>query len=73
MIVRVEPFGHFERRDAIAMGAPAAGGLAPALGAARHSEISIERDRAAAPAIDFRDGADHHAQVEDMIVKRKII
>ncbi len=40
---------------------------------ARHGEIGAKRNLAAFPAIDFRDGANHGAGVEHMIVEREII
>jgi len=44
-----------------------------ALRAARHSEIGLQRNVPALPAIDLRDRANHDAGVEDLVVEREIV
>jgi hypothetical protein len=65
VIVGVEPFRHFQRRHAVRGLVPVIDMAATrlmgfALRTAGHRKIGRERDRAAVPAIDFRDSADHH-------------
>ena len=55
------------------MGVAASCVMRRALCAARHREIGGERDLAAVPAVDFRNGADHHAGVEHLVVEREIV
>ena len=78
VVVGVEPFCHFLRRHAGrglvgVMGMAASRLLCFALRAAGHRKIGRKRNRAAVPAIDFRDRADHHRRVEHLVVEREIV
>ena len=71
MIVGVKPFGHFERWNAMRMGAAAAGAgraMGLAFRSSRQGEVGRKRDLAAVPAVSVRYGAHHDARVQHVIV-----
>src|SRR3569832_2050401 len=74
MIVGVEPFGHLLRwRTSPVTVVTASRAVIVALRAARHREIGRESDSAAVPAVDIRNGANHHTGVEHMVVERELV
>ncbi len=55
------------------MAVAAVGVIGLALCAASHGEEGVELDRAAVPTVGLRNGADHGARIQHVIVERKVI